>query len=46
MLGVEAGAAAVDVITRVLKLESDYASLKKTVANLQAEMRKLRSETV
>jgi hypothetical protein len=46
MLGVESGAAAVDVCTRVLKLETGYASLKKMVANLQAELRKLHSEPV
>jgi hypothetical protein len=43
-VGDDAGAASADVVARVLKLEGDYASLKRTVASLQAEVRKLRGE--
>jgi hypothetical protein len=45
-LGIDAGAASPDVLARLLKLESEHASLKRAVASLQAELRKQRSETV
>src|SRR5712691_9711354 len=41
MVGIDAGAASTDVSARLLKVESECASLKRTVAGLQGEMRKL-----
>lgn len=43
----DAGASAADLLGRVLKLESECASLKRSVRDLRAELRKLNaSETV
>jgi hypothetical protein len=42
----EAGGASADMFARVLKLESECSSLRRVVNGLQAEMRKMRSETV
>lgn len=44
--GNQDAAASTDVFGRVLKLESDYAALRKTVSELRAEVRKMRSEPV
>jgi PilZ domain len=46
VMGPDAGAASGDVFARILKLEGECASLRRSLTSLQGEMRKLRSETV